>query len=208
MGWASIYMAARSVDLSAHEKLVMRIVKDQQPIRRDRLLDLSPLGHEDTVTAMKSLYGSARLYLDGTLSFMGTRRIRMKPEAAWLRAIREQFDLYGLITAEALSGLLGHEIPMRVLRKLLRQLEDEELVVKGYLLKGSGTLYWCTRKAYAELGKMEFTEGFILSPEDNLTQYLRAAFRDLMPETGRYAVLRGAKVIGSFGGKMHGGKPP
>jgi len=130
----------------------------------------------------------------------------MRPDAAWLRTIKEQFDLYGLMTAEALSALLGHEIPMRMLRKILRRLEDEELLIKGYLLKGSGTLYWCTRKAYGGLGKLEFAEGFILSPEDNLTQYLRAAFRDLMPETGRYAVFRGTNVVGSFGGKMHGGK--
>ncbi len=206
MEWARVYMAARSSELTSHEKLVMRIVKDQQPVRRDRLLDLSPLGHEDTVSALKSLYGSSRLYLDGSLSYVGTRRVRMRPQAAWARAIELQFELYGLITAEALSTLLGHEIPMRELRRLLRRLEDDGLLVKGYLLTGSGTLYWCTRKAFEELGGSEFSEEFILSPEDNLTLYLRAAFRDLTPETGRYAVLKGTSVIGSFEGKIHGGK--
>jgi len=206
MWWAGVYMAARNEDPTAHEKLVMRIVKDQQPVRRDRLLDLSPLGHQDTVDAAKSLYASSRLFLDGTLSYVGTKRVRMSRQAAWSRIIAQMFEVYGLLTAEALGTLLGHEISMRELRKILRGLEDGGLLLKGYLLKGSGTLYWCTGKAFQGLGKAEFDEGFILSPEDNLTQYLRAAFRDLMPETGRHAVFRGASMIGSFEGKVSGSK--
>ncbi len=204
--WAGAYMAARSGDLSAHEKLVLRIVKDQQPIRRDRLLDLSPLGHEDTVGGMKALYTSSRLYLDGTLSYVGTKRVRMSREAAWARIITQLFDIYGLMTAEGLGTLLGHEISMRELRKMLRRLEDEGLLVKGYLLRGSGVLYWCTKKAFEGIGKHEFAEDFILSPEDNLTQYLRASFRDLMPETGRHAIFRGSVIVGSFEGKLTGNK--
>ena len=204
--WAGVYMAARSADLSAHEKLVMRIVKDQQPVKRDRLLDLSPLGREDTVDAMKSLYASSRLYLDGTLSYLSTRRVRMARETAWTRVIRQMFEVYGVATAEALGTLLGHEIPMRELRKILRRLEDEGVLVKGYLLKGSGTLYWCTKAVFGRLGLVEFGADFVLSPEDNLTQYLRAAFRDLTPETGRHAVFRGTSMIGSFVGKVSGNK--
>ncbi len=206
MWWAGVYMAARAGETTAHEKLIMRIVKDQQPVRRDRLLDLSPLGHEDTVTALKSLYSSSKLYLDGNLAYIATKKIRMRRDAAWTRTIAQQFEIYGLMTAEALSSLLGHEVPMRELRKILRRLEDDGLLVKGYLLRGSGTLYWCTKAAFARLGKAEFVDEFVLSPEDNLTLYLRAAFRDLMPETGRYAVFKGAGLIGSFEGKIVSGK--
>jgi ATP-dependent Lhr-like helicase len=204
--WAGVYMAARRGDLSAHEKLVMRIVKDQQPIKRDRLLDLSPLGHTDTVDAMKELYTSSRLYLDGALSYIGTKRVRMTREGARARIVTQLFEVYGLMTAEALGTMLGHELSMRELRKILRRLEDGGLLVKGYLLRGSGTLYWCTRNAFERIGKADFKEGFVLSPEDNLTQYLRASFRDLMPDTGRHAVFLGSNMIGSFEGKVHGNK--
>jgi hypothetical protein len=95
---------------------------------------------------------------------------------------------------------------MREIRKILRRLEDSDLLVKGYLLKGSGTLYWCTKKAFELLSDSEFKGDFVLSPEDNLTLYLRTAFRDLMPETGRYAVFRGPTMIGSFEGKVSGNK--
>jgi hypothetical protein len=204
--WAGVFMSARSYDMSAHEKLVLRIVKDQQPIRRDRLLDLSPLGHQDTVEAMKSLYASSRLYLDGTLSYVGTKRVRIGREAAWKRVVTQLFEMYGLATAEAIGTLLGHEISMREVRKILRSLEDEGLLVKGYLLKGSGTLYWSTKRAFGAIREARFDEEFILSPEDNLTLYLRTAFRDLMPDTGRHAIFRGVRIIGSFDGKISGNR--
>jgi hypothetical protein len=46
----------------------------------------------------------------------------------------------------------------------------------------------------------------VLSPEDNLTQFLRASCRDLLPETGRHAIFQGTKVIGSFEGKIKAGR--
>jgi len=206
MWWAGVYMAARTEELSAHEKLIMRIVKDQQPIKRDRLLDLSPLGHDDTTSALKSLYSASRLYLEGTHAYVGTKRVRMSHDAAWSRIVTQLFGIYGLMTAEALSSLLGHEIPMREIRRVLRRLEDAGLLVKGYLLKGSKSLYWCTKAVFEHIDEVEFKADFVLSPEDNLTLYLRAAFRDMMPETGRYSVFRGPALIGSFEGKVAGNR--
>jgi hypothetical protein len=111
-----------------------------------------------------------------------------------------------VIAAESLSTLLGHEIPMRQIRRTLRRLEDEGFLVKGYLLLGSGQLYWATNEAYANLGKIQYGANVILSPEDNLTQYLRAGFRGILPETGRHMVFRGPALAGSFLGRVKGGK--
>jgi len=203
---ASLYQAARQFDLSAQEKLVLRIVKDQQPVRRDRLLDLSPLGRGDTIDAIKSLYKASRIYLDSSLSYVGVKRRNLKREAAWLIVIRRLFESYGVIAAESLSTLLAHEIPMREIRRSLRRLEDDQSLVKGYLLKGSGQLYWATTQAYENLGEKKFESDLVLSPEDNLTQYLRAGFRDLLPETGRYSVFRGTRLAGSFEGRIQAGR--
>jgi ATP-dependent Lhr-like helicase len=203
---ASLYQAARQTDLSADEKLIMRIVKDQQPVKRDRLLDLSPLGRQDTIDAIKSLYSSSRLYLDVGLSYVGVRRRKVKAETAWQIVVKRLFEDYGVIAAESLSGLLGHEIPMRQIRRTLRRLEDDGYLVKGYLLLGSGQLYWATKEAFASLGKIQYGAKVILSPEDNLTQYLRAGFRGILPETGRHMVFRGPTLVGSFTGRIKGGK--
>ncbi len=203
---ASLCQAARHAPLGSDEKLVLRIVKDQQPVKRDRLLDLSPLGRQDTVEAVKSLYSSSRIYLDGSLSYVGVNRMNLRPESAWIEIVKRLFGQYGVVSAECLSTLLGHEIPMRRIRRSLRSLEDSGLLVKGYLLRGSGQLYWATREAYARLGKERSDAEFVLSPEDNLTQYLRAGFRTLLPETGRHAVFRGPDLLGSFLGRVREGR--
>lgn len=203
---ASLYQAARQAPLSADEKLVLRIVKDQQPVKRDRLLDLSPLGRQDTIDAIKSLYSSSKIYLDVGPSYVGVKRRNMRAGSAWQVVIERLFKEYGVIAAESLSTLLGHEIPMRRIRQTLRRLEDAGLLVKGYLLRGSGQLYWATNEAYAGLGSVRFDADIVLSPEDNLTQYLRAGFRRILPETGRHIVFRGPELIGSFLGRIREGR--
>jgi ATP-dependent Lhr-like helicase len=202
---ASLFRSARARDLSPDEKLVMRIVADQQPVKRERLLDLSPLGREDTVEAMKSLYASSRIYMDFSLSFVMAKRQKVSRENAWSSVIRRMFDLYGVITAEALGSMLGHEIPMREIRRALRRLEDEGHLVKGFLLRDSGILHWASKEAMAKIGSSEASEIVVIPPEDNLTQYLRASYRELLPETGRHAVFRGTELIGSFDGRVRKG---
>ena len=203
---ASLYKAARASDLSSDEKLVLRIITDQQPVKRERLLELSPLGRQDTLDALKSLYAESRVYLDNVQSYVTVKRRKISRETAWRRIIGRLFDIYGVMTAEALGTLLGHEIPMREIRKALRALEDEGRLVKGYLLRGSGILHWASMEAFVRLGKTAFSESVVLSPEDNLILYLRAGFRDLLPETGRHAIFRGVTMIGSFDGRMKNGK--
>jgi hypothetical protein len=94
---------------------------------------------------------------------------------------------------------------MRELRRCLKRLEEEGRLVKGYILRGSGVLHWVSIEAYKSLGKTSFSETFVLSPGDMFTQYLRASFRDMLPETGRFAIFRGTKLVGSFEGKLREG---
>jgi ATP-dependent Lhr-like helicase len=195
---AALYRAARTRDLTPDEKLVMRIVRDQEPIKRERLCDLSPLGTEDTLNAWRSMYSSSRIYLDSTMSSVGSRRIKTSREKAWAMVFQQLFRVYGVITAENLSMMLGHEIPMRELRRTLRRLEHDGHLVKGYLLRSSGVLHWATNEAFEALGRTSFEATVVLAPSDNLVTYLRASFRDMLPETGRYAIFRGITLIGSF----------
>ena len=112
---ASLYRAARAADLIKDEKLVMRIVRDQQPVKRQRLLDLSPLGNEDTSEAIRSLYRSSRLCMDSTIAYVATKRQNTSNRVAWARIFARLFDNFGVMSAESLSMLTGHEMPMREL---------------------------------------------------------------------------------------------
>lgn len=203
---ASIYSAARQSKLTDAERYVLRVVRHQQPVKRDRLLELSPLGEGATAEAVRSLYLSSRLYLDGSQSYVSVPKSKLRRGQAWARIIERMFGVYGVMSAESLATLLGHEIPMREVRAALRSLEDDGFLKKGYLIEGSTTLYWASDAAVRILGKARFDRQFVLSPEDNLTLYLRAGFRGRLPDTGRHAVFRGPELIGSFVGKVREGK--
>jgi len=112
------------------------------------------------------------------------------------------FRSYGICSAEALSMMIGSEIPMRELRGILRLLEGEGTLVKGHLLRGSTTIYWATKEAHALMGESVPRASVVVAPEDSMVGYLRAGFRDSLPETGRYAVYSGPNLIGSFVGHI------
>lgn len=203
---ASLYRAARSKPLTDAEKLILRIVADRRQLKRNRLLTLSPLGPEETVEAAKGLYHSSHLYLDSTLCYVPSKRKRLSREAAWRSILIGMFDIYGLASAESLGTMLGRDLRMRELRTALKGLERDGALVKGHLLEGSSTVYWATVSAHERLIRGErFEDRVVLSPEDNLYQFLKASFRDLMPSGGRYAVLDGARAVGSFVGKVRDG---
>jgi ATP-dependent Lhr-like helicase len=203
---ASLYKAARNRPLDSDQKIVMRIISNQQPVKRERLLELSPLGRGDTLDALKSLYSSSRIYLNAVQSYVSIKRRKIGRETAWATVIRRLFECYGVMTAESLGMLLNHEIPMREIRRTLRKLEDDGYLLKGYLLRGSGILHWASVDAFDALGKTEFTAVTVLSPEDNLVQFMRAGYRDLLPETGRYAIFKGVSLIGSFDARLKAGR--
>lgn len=199
---ASLYRAARSGERTEEERLVLRIVKDQQPIGRNRLLTISPLGPEETLQAVKSLYLSSELFLDESNAYVAAKRTRMSPQTAWDRVVTRLFDAFGVMTAETLAFLLSGDLAMREVRACLRRLEREGYLVKGHLLRGSNVIHWATEEAFGRLGRTEVKAGVVLAPSDSLTTFLRAAYRDILPDTGRYAVFSGPRMIGSFDGKL------
>ncbi|UCE91984.1 MAG: ATP-dependent helicase [Methanobacteriota archaeon] len=202
---ASVYRSARQRELTEDESYLLRIVGDRRAAKKDKLLSLSPVGPERTVEAIKRLYHHSHLYVDSSHSYVIAKKRRLRREGVWLTILERMFDLYGIVTAETLSLLLGRDLRMRDIRRMLRVLEGRGDVVKGHLMRGSSTIYWATKKAHTMIGRARIDGDIVLSPEDNLYQFLRAAFRDLMPRGGRFAVFKGSALVGSFSGKMREG---
>ncbi len=202
---ASVFRAARAGQRTEEERLVLRVIKDQQPVSRSRLLTVSPLGPEETLGAAKSLYLSSEVFLDSANAYVGAKRTRMSRQAAWDRVVRRMFGAFGVMTAETLASLLSGDVVIREVRASLRRLEADGYLVKGHLLRGSNVLHWASREAYGRLGRAMPRAEVVLYPWDSLTTFLRAAYRDVLPETGRYAVFRGSTLIGSFDGHMRKG---
>ncbi len=203
---ASLYRSAKSRELTEDEACILRIVGDRKALKKDRLLSLSPVGPERSMEAIKELYRMSHIYIDGSRSYVVAKKRKVARDSAWLSILKRMFDVYGIASAESLSLMLGRDLRMRDVRRHLRTLESKGTLVKGHLLEGSSTIYWASRKAHALLGRAEFRDELVLSPEDNLYQFLRATFRDLVPQGGRYAVFAGPTLIGSFHGRTREGE--
>jgi len=201
---AGLFRSVRSRPLTEEERLLMRIIGDKRSIKRDTLLALSPVGPKESLEALKALYNSSHVFVDGTSSYVLAKKRRFTREGARLTVIKKMFDVYGIASAESLGILLGRDLRMRELRRILRQLEARGHLVKGHLMRGSTTMYWASNEAYSMLGKTSFGQGFVLSPGDNLYHYLRASFRDIVPTGGRFIVFAGPDKVGSFVGKVRG----
>ena len=52
------------------------------------------------------------------------------------------FDQFGIFSAEKLGLYTKGEYRMPEIRRILKELEDESVLVKGYLLEGSDKLHW------------------------------------------------------------------
>ena len=202
---AGLYRAARATERSEEETMILRIIGDRQPIKRNHLLTLSPLGPERTVEAIRSLYRSSQIFLDHTLSYVLPRKRRYSREGAWLAIISRLMEFYGIASAETLGYLLGRDLRMRELRSLLRKLQEKGVLVKGHLLEGSSTVYWATRMAASSLGEAHVEDHFILSHDDNLHYYLRASFKDFSHTAGRHLMFSGTELVGSFSGRIKDG---
>jgi ATP-dependent Lhr-like helicase len=203
---AGLYRSARSREMTEDESYILRIIGDRRAVKKDKLLSLSPVGPERSVEAIKKLYHHSHLYVDSSHSYVIAKKRRVGKDAAWLTILERMFDAYGVISAETLAMLIGRDLRMRDIRRMLRALEAKGTLVKGHLVRGSSTIYWATKKAHAMLGGTEFEGELVLSPEDNLYQFMRAAFRDLIPQGGRFAVFKGTALVGSFDGKVRDGE--
>jgi ATP-dependent Lhr-like helicase len=89
---------------------------------------------------------------------------------------------------------------MSITRKVLRELEDEGFIQKGFFMKDDPTVMWMLSE---DVGKppRRVGESFILNSQDNLSVYLREMIKNEVGST-KSVVFANNKIIGSFQGKI------
>ncbi len=90
---------------------------------------------------------------------------------------------------------------MSVVRDLLRRLEDEGFLVKGFFMRDSPTVYWMLKEDCGKPIDMVRNEMFLLNTQDSLHVYLRDMIKNDVRSSSNI-IFRGTRVIGSFKGKM------
>ncbi|MDD1747735.1 MAG: winged helix DNA-binding domain-containing protein, partial [Methanomassiliicoccales archaeon] len=202
MEFASLYRDAKAVTMDEDMLAVMRVAEESKSISRRKLFDLSPVGERRTYDAMRRLYLGSCLCLDGANRFRAVPSKGLGPEEARREVLRLLFRNYGLMSAENLARFMKFEMRMRELRGILADLEEEGLLVKGFLVQGDETVHWMLAKDAGRELKAP-TQEFVLSPMDNLSYLLQPQIKERFG-AWCYVIFKGAVMDGAFRAKKKG----
>ena len=170
---AALYRKVRNEKLSADMAILLRIIEEEAPISKHKLFDLSPVGHRRSYDALRGLLRSTTVYADSHGLLRAVPDNGMEPHEAKKELMRMAFRNFGVFSAENLSRFLGFIMPMRELRTLLAELEEDGLLVKSFLLEGDDTMYWMLAEDVGLIKGVEAPDGFVLTSDDNLALYLQ-----------------------------------
>jgi len=187
------------VPLAKEMRQVLSVVRDNEPISRPRVLALSPLGFTATTRALKKLYEGCYIIRTPDNRYRTVRDLRVPVDEARKAVLRRTAESLGVFTAEALANFLRFEFTMAETRRLLRELEREGRLVKGFFARGERTVYWMLKEGMDVIEGLTFDRTFVLSPLDNLIQFLRTDIGQRWRMGGHvFVIFQGAEMVAAF----------
>jgi len=200
-----LYKAAKARPLDEEMKEVLEAMPPYSPIKRADLAQRVTLGHDEFSDALKRLYSGLYVIRDSKNRYILTRKTEIPVEEARKRILKRIVENFGLVSAEHLSGFVKHEFKMGEIRKFLKEWEREGWLVKGYLVEGSGTLYWMLKDDLEKVEALEFKGKVVLAPTDALSQFLGEEIRNKFSIGSCFVVLEGPEMTGAFKATTRGG---
>jgi ATP-dependent Lhr-like helicase len=201
MDQLGVFQKAKAVSLSAAMRDILRIVREEQPATRLRVHQQSSQGYAVTSAALRRLVEGNYVTRDSAGRYLAIPPPKMDAERARLEVFRTIFRAFGIFSAENLSAYTRFEYSMADVRRLLRALEDEGILVKGFFLRGERTLYWMLKEDVDRVGSIPFRERFVLTMWDNLSTYLRRQMSERWEIGASYLVFDGANPVAAFKAK-------
>lgn len=197
-----LYMVAKAVPLDEEMEEVLEVLKENEPISKGRLMAFSPLPYEVAEGALRRLYKALRVIRNSEGRYRSVGNPGMDSREARKRVLRRILENFGIFSAENLGAYTRFAFSMAEIRSLLRDLEEEGLLIKGFLVEGEPTVFWALKDN--DLGKVMFDGSFILTPRDNLSFYLRSFLQERWRMGVCYAVFDGPRVIAAFKARQRG----
>ncbi len=199
-----LFKAAKAMPLEEETEEVLEVLKEYEPVSRRRLLALSPFPDEVTDRALKRLYKAVRVTRNPSLMYRSVGESGIEAKEARKKVLRRILERFGIFSAENLGSYTRFAFNMAEIRSMLRELEEEGVLVKGFLVKGEPTVYWALKENL--LGKVNFEGSFVLTPRDNLSVYLRSFLQQRWRMGVCYAVFDGPRVAAAFKASLRGGE--
>ncbi len=193
-----LFKAAKAARLAKDEKHVLKIVAEEGPISRQRLLAFSDLSYGATTDALKSLYRGNHVTRDATNRYRSVPDLRISQADARREVLRRIIRSLGVTSAESLAAYTRFEFNMGETRALLREFEREGWLVKGFLAHGERTVYWALKDDLDGIAGATFRRKFVLTPMDNLFLFLRQDIVNRFHTGVCYVVFDGTEMVGAF----------
>ncbi len=193
-----LYKAAKASRLSKDEKHVLKIVAQEGPISRQRLLALSDLSYPATTDALKKLYQGNHVTRDAGNRYRSVPDLKISQDEARKEVLRRIIRSLGVTSAESLAAYTRFEFNMGETRQRLREFEREGWLTKGFLARGERTVYWVLKEDVDRIEDFSFRRKFVLTPMDNLFLYLRQAIVNKFHSGYCYVVFDGTEMVAAF----------
>jgi len=123
---------------------------------------------------------------------------KLSVDKARLETVRRLFHAFAIFSAENLASFTRFAFNMSETRHLLRELEREDFLVKGFFIKGEKRLYWAIKDELSSIEKMTFDGKFVLTPQDDLSLYMREDIVGQWRKGVCYVIFDGAEMVGAF----------
>jgi ATP-dependent Lhr-like helicase len=195
----NLYRSAKERPDDEKSRIVYDIVRDNQPVSRKEVIARSPMNEDDTVEALNYLFHQTEIYQDSSSKYLAVSGQRMDRYEALKEIAKMHIKDFGMFTADTLAQFIN--VRMSIVRKILAELEDEGMLVKGFLFRDDPTVVWMLKSDIDGPVHSLRNETFLLNTQDNLHVYLRDMIKREAGATEN-VVFKGTRIIGSFKGKM------
>src|SRR5205809_581488 len=193
-----LHKAAKATRPTKDLKVVLRIIQEEGPISRQRLLILSDLSRPTTTAALRKLYEGLHVTRDSDNRYRPVADLKIGRDDARREVLRRIIRSLGVTSAEALAAYTRFEYNMGESRLRLREFVAEGWLVKGFLARGERTVMWAVKDGLDNIGQADFRRKFVLTPQDNLFLYLREAIVDKFHMGSCYVVFDGPEMVAAF----------
>ena len=193
-----LFKAAKGTRLTKDMKTVLKLVQEDGPISRQRLLVLSDLNRPATAAALRNLYEGLHVTRDADNRYRLVPDLKIGRDEARREVLRRIIRSLGVTSAESLAAYTRFEYNMGETRQRLREFEGEGWLTKGFLARGERTVMWILKDDIDRIGQLEFRRKFVLTPMDNLFLYLREAIVSKFHMGYCYVVFDGSEMVAAF----------
>jgi len=175
----ALHKAALGVEPDENMKIILAMFRAEGRMKGREMTDNSPLGYNSTLEARQKLTGALLLLRDSENRYYLTPESAHTVEFARKEVIKGMFNRFGIFSAEMLGYFTKGEYRMFEIRSILRELENDGFLVKGFFMRNgdeggwqSDSLHWMIKKDVKQIQKPPYDDTVVLTARDNLAFYL------------------------------------